>query len=300
MRFGVLLLLLVGTLVLIWALLVFSPASVGRGWDAACYQEGELVTTCPSPESPYVLFTSDIHLSNEVGRWPWTTDRFDSLLEQTADAPPQVLFVNGDLIDNFDGQSTGDWGYWQAEFDLYEDARNRYSGTQFQQAYGTGHDWLNDEQLEELESRFGAARGSFRWRGFNIIWLTINLGSFLHTDLEYEDVMEVEDYEWLRAQLAESRRNIVAFHVPILTKETSTLWAEGRNLAIDPRDSIYKILDANLNNISVIFNGHLHDAMISNYQGVPLYVCPFFDRGAFCTLEDYQGEALVARYHLLP
>lgn len=248
-----------------------------------------ILSACTADPEPYVIVTSDIHLSNPTGRWPTTTKRFENFLKSLKNAPPQILFVVGDVIDNVrpsptDGVMAGDGDYWSDEVNIYRSLQRLVPETQFRQTLGPGHDFIAPVSLELAEKELGPRNGSLQWGKYKFIWTTIHDASFWPPGGRYVNSMAKVDYAWLTKELRSTQNAILLFHVPLRTEINFLYgkWPGGLNLTIDPRDRLYTIIDNHASRIRAIFNGHIHKFAQSEYQGIPLYLCPFFDQDCFC------------------
>ncbi len=257
-----------------------------------------VMAACTAEPKPYLVVTSDTHLSNPEGRWPHTVNRFQALLNELKNAPPQFIFVVGDVVDNVrsmpDGSPrAGDKSYWMREVDVYRRAQATLPETQFLQSLGPGHDYMDPVTLDDAEKTLGARNGAMMWRGKKLIWLTVPTASFWVDGRNYRSSMSKEEYAWLDSELQSARRAILLFHVPLRTGLTFRYgkWPGGMNLTIDPRDPIYPIIDRHAARIEAIFNGHIHKFIKSSYRDIPLFVCPFFDHGCHCKVYD-AGDGL--------
>jgi len=145
--------------------------------------------------------------------------------------------------------------------------------------------------LEHAENELGPRYGSLQWGKYKLIWVTIHTASFGPPGGRYVDSMPKDDYAWLTKELQSTQNAILLFHVPLRTKKTFVKgkWSGGRNLTIDPRDRLYTIIDNHASRVEAIFNGHIHNFAESEYQGIPLYLCPFFDNDCFCKVYVDQG-----------
>lgn len=252
-----------------------------------------VLTACNSDSEPYLIVTSDIHLSNPDGRWPHTVDRFQTFLSGLEKTPPQLIFIVGDIVDNVrympDGSPrAGDRAYWAREVDIYRRAQATLPETQFLQSLGPGHDYIAPVTLTEAEQTLGARNGSIVWRRKKFIWLTVPTASFGLDGTNYRNSLSEEEYVWLDRELQTAKEAILLFHVPLRTDLTFHYgkWPGELNLTIDPRDRIYTIIDRHASRIQAIFNGHIHKFINTTYGDIPLYLCPFFDHGCHCTVYD--------------
>lgn len=253
---------------------------------------------CHLPPVPYLLVTSDIHLSSEVGRWPDTTKRFTQFLEMLKTKPPEEIFITGDVVDNATEAYAGSIANWRTEWRIFEDIKKSFPQIRFRQSYGTGHDWLSDEMLSELEERYGPKHGLFSWRGLDFLWLSFGPGAFRPGSEDYGSDLNEEDYQWIEHQLEKSKRMSVMFHVPLLTSlsEKKATFSGGRLIALDPRDRLYSLLRKYGAKIDRIFSGHIHETFRHDFEGIPYFSCPFMDRQSFCTIERVEQGVEVRTY----
>ncbi len=235
----------------------------------------------------YIVVTSDVHLSAPGGRWPFTTDQFKNFLSGLREYPPDLIFVAGDIIDNAvqtsDGVTAGNEAHWNREIDIYKSFSKYLDSTRFLQSYGPGHDYGN---LNLIQSKIGPERGSYQWGKYQLVWLTVKKGSFSNEAKNYSNGLTSFDYIWLTNQLSTNQHVILLFHIPLRTKTTYQYgkWSNNSNLTIDPEDPIYKIINRYSDHISAIFNGHIHYPIKSEYNKIPLYICPFIKKGCHCTI----------------
>ncbi len=269
-----------------------APPPPGGGAPAQRY---DAATRLPEE---YVLITSDTHLSVDRGRWPWTTRSFRSLVERLARHPPELVFIAGDVIDNYDGRHAGDLEYWNEEIAIYEELRARLGAERFHQSYGPGHDYNDAAALERLEARLGPAAGKVTWRGIDFIWVSFSQAVFVDGAERHANVLDDAGYRQLRDMLDGAERAVLLFHVPLRTQDTFAAgkWSDGTNLTLDPRDPLYAIIDEHRDRLLAVFNGHVHRRLQSRYNGIPVYVCPFYVEGSFCTLSLREGEVEIGMY----
>lgn len=247
---------------------------------------------------PYIIITSDTHISVPEGRMPNTTGKFQNFLHELANNPPDLIFIVGDIIDNAintpKGVTGGDNIHWNREVALYQSLINSFPSAQFLQTFGAGHDFGD---LTLAEKKLGNRKGAFQWGKFQLIWFTVTTAAFSNNSVDYIDALPKNDYLWLREQLETSTNVILLFHVPLRTKETfeAGRWTNNTNLTIDYRDSLYKIIDQYSNKIVAIFNGHIHRPIQTRYHEIPLHICPFEGSGCHCVLTA-QDKLLDVQY----
>jgi 3',5'-cyclic AMP phosphodiesterase CpdA len=265
-----------------------------------CLEKGKW-RSCVLPPTPYMLITSDIHLSSPSGRWPETTQNFRSFVEEVSKNPPEVIFVAGDVVDNAAENYPGSLSNWREEWEIYSSIREAYKGIQFRQSYGTGHDWLNGEMLAILDKDVGDRKGVFSWRGLNFVWLSFGPGAFFPNAPEHKPDLEDEDYHWLAKTLASVSNASLIFHVPLSTPLSTELgvFSGGRLIVLDPRDHLYKIIDTYRNKIDTIFSGHIHRAYRDEHNGIPIFSCPFMGKKNFCIVQVADKKPEVRQYRFV-
>ncbi len=257
-----------------------------------------VLAACAAEPDPYLIVTSDTHLSNPDGRWPQTVRRFQDFLTELTANPPELLFIVGDVVDNVrstpdGGPRAGDKAFWAREVQIYKRAQSTLPGTRFLQSLGPGHDYIAPVTLEEAEKAFGARNGSVVWRGRKLIWLTMRTAAFRLDGRNFRNGLSDAEYAWLDRELATAENAILLFHVPLRTDLTFRFgnWPGGLHLTVDPRDRIYPIIDRHAPRIQAIFNGHIHKFIKTTHRGIPLYLCPFYDNGCHCKVHD-SGDGL--------
>ena len=260
--------------------------------------ESEQWQSCRLPSEPYLLVTSDIHLSSESGRWPETTENFSSFLELLEGSPPEEIFIVGDVVDNAMETYPGSIENWREEWGIFDNIKKSFPSIRFRQSYGTGHDWLDDEMLSELNFEFGSKHGVFSWRGLDFMWLSFGPGAFLPGNEDFGSDLDEIDYQWIESVLKDSSGLSLMFHVPLLTplSEKRAGFSGGRVIALDPRDELYPVLKKNAEKIRQIFSGHIHETFQHDFEGIPYYSCPFMDRQSFCTIERTEDSAKIRFY----
>ena len=267
--------------------------------DFECYQQDRW-SGCSLPATPYMLITSDIHLSSSDGRWPETTGQFVSFLKKISKSPPELIFIVGDIVDNATENYPGSLSNWKKEWQIYESIKEAHEDIEFRQSYGTGHDWLNDEMLETLDQETGPRHGIFSWRDINFVWLSFGPGAYFPEAEEYHPDLGREDMLWLESILAGVDRASLMFHVPVSTERSRELgtFSGGRLIVLDPRDPLYQALDAHQEKIDFIFNGHIHETFRHEYNSIEMFSCPFKDARSFCTIEVSGGNPEVQRFRV--
>lgn len=250
---------------------------------------------------PYIVITSDIHLASSKGRFfPKTNQNFDAFLSFLSAQPPELLFINGDIVDNAVKSNSGrtiggGLENWIKEKSIYNDFKAKYPEIAFLQSLGVGHDFGG---AVPLINNLASEKGVYDWRGYQLIWFTIKRGVFLNEVEEHNNVLSESEYEWLDKQLRSSAAPILIFHVPIRTYETKIagVWGESRNLTLDKRDKIYELIDKYSYKIAAIFNGHIHNIINTSYKDIPVYLCPFIDNGGFCVISKKEGGISIKPY----
>ena len=129
--------------------------------------------------------------------------------------------------------------------------------------------------------------GKFVWQNTDFISMSFGSGSFLINSDSYSSKIDINTYDRLDRWLSKSEQAVLIFHIPLRTDETYKYggWPNNRNLTLDPRDHLYDVIKKHHSKIIAIFNGHIHKAISTTYQDIPLFICPFFDKKTFCTLE---------------
>ena len=165
-----------------------------------------ILSACAADSEPYLIVTSDIHISNPTGRWSFATKRFKDFLKSLKSKPPKILFVVGDVVDNVrpapnGGVMAGDLDYWSDEINIYRELQRLLPETQFRQTLGPGHDFIAPVSLELAEKELGPRNGSLQWGKYKLIWVTIRAASFWPRGDRYLDSMPKDDYVWLMKEL---------------------------------------------------------------------------------------------------
>ena len=262
-----------------------------------CFEDQKWIP-CDLPVAPYMLVTSDIHLSSADGRWPETTGQFERFLEIVSKTPPELIFIVGDIVDNSIDNYPGSVANWKSEWKTYESIKKTYYDIEFRQSYGTGHDWLNDEMLGTLDQEIGSRHGVLSWRDMNFVWLSFGPGANFPNSNGQDSDLEEEDILWLESVLSDVDQVSLMFHVPLLTKRSQELGtvSNGRLIVLDPRDPLYRVVDTYREKIDYIFNGHIHKAFQHSYRGIEMFSCPLKDARSFCTIEEIRSDSiLIAR-----
>lgn len=253
---------------------------------ASCLLVGKLAAVeSVSSDDPYVIVTSDTHISAPAGRYSYITPRVENFFTALSalSKPPSAVFIVGDVIDNaieVEGKvGAGDRKHFEEEvalFDRFKTARSDWMVRAT--SLGPGHDFVGEIALPEAERGLGPARGCEKINGFDFIWFTIKRAAFSEDSTgDYSDVLSLGDYEWVSDQLRHAHRAFLLFHVPLRTPEAERLgkWPGGRSLAIDSRDSLYTVIREHKEKLVAIFSGHIHQAFTSSFEGIPVYSAPF-------------------------
>lgn len=250
--------------------------------------------TDTNTREPYLIIMSDTHVSSPDGRWSHVTARFHSFLEGLKADPPEVLFINGDIVDNVfldDGKPVlGGLEHWEKDVHAYCSAIAPYKEIDFRGSLGPNHDFLGDISMAHAGERLCTSRGSFAWQGFNFVWLSGKMHSFSNDPELREESFETDDLVWLDHELDGKDNVVLMFHVPLTTEDTVKrgAWPDNRSIIIPTEDRIYDVIDRHLDSIKMIFNGHIHGLMESDYKGIPLKIAAFYDQGHYCrvTIQD--------------
>jgi hypothetical protein len=237
--------------------------------------------------TPYMIITSDTHVSCPEGRWPQATALFEDFLRSLEGSPPEVFFVNGDIVDNFmheDGKPvTGTVEHWEKDVATYQSAIAPYEGIAFRGSLGPGHDTGGDITMAHAGERLCSPRGSFAWQGFDFVWISGKVHSFSNVPAEREESFDPDTLRWLDRHLAVKKKVVLLFHVPLRTADTAKhgAWPGNRNITIPPEDGIYDVIDRHLDSIEMIFHGHIHRVIEAEYKGIPIRSSPFYGQGHY-------------------
>lgn len=253
----------------------------------------------PSARDPYLIITSDTHLSSPDGRWAEATAHFRSFLTSLQADPPQIMFINGDIIDNvtLDKKKpvTGTLQNWKQDVCEYLSTKAAFKHIDFRGSLGPGHDFSSEISVEYAGERLCSPRGSFCWQGFQFVWLSGNVHSFSNDPPAREECFDADDLLWLDRELASKEDVVLLFHVPLRTDDTigPGAWAGNRSITIPTEDGVYAVIDRHLGTIKKIFNGHIHDFIESEYKGIPVHICPFYNQGHYCKVSVLADELIV-------
>lgn len=135
-------------------------------------------------------------------------------------------------------------------------------------------------------------RGSFNFNGFDFVWLSGKVHAFSNDPASREESFDIDDLIWLENELASKDNVVLMFHVPLTTEETITrgAWPGNRSITIPTEDKIYGIIDRHLDTIKMIFNGHIHGFIESEYKGIPLRIATFYNQGHYCKVSVHDEE----------
>lgn len=240
-------------------------------------------------ENPYLIITSDTHVSSSDGRWYEATAHFRSFLDSLKVNPPKIMFINGDIVDNVASDSnknpvTETLLNWQKDVQEYLSAIETYKETEFHGSLGPGHDFSSDISMAYAGERVCSDKGSFCWQGFNFVWLSGKVASFSNDPELREESFDADDLVWLDNELSGKDNAVLLFHVPLRTDATFErgAWSGHRNITIPTEDAIYSIIDRHLDRIEMIFNGHIHGFIESEYKGIPIKIATFYNQGHHC------------------
>lgn len=158
--------------------------------------------------------------------------------------------------------------------------------------YGTGHDFASGVPLEAAESYSGGSRrGMQKWGAVDLIWFTVYPAAFNNEGFNRNAVSD-SDYSWLESVLRKTDNAILLFHVPVRTPKTKHegRWPSDLNLSIPLTDPLYSIIKKHKESIVTIFNGHIHTQIKDVLYDIPVYICPFFDSGCHCEVNQIDNE----------
>lgn len=253
-------------------------------------------------KEPYLVITSDTHVSCPDGRWAHATSHFKAFLSSLQTDPPEIFFVNGDIIDNIvleKGKPViGAMKHWENDVRAYCSAIEPYKDIEFRGSLGPSHDFGGDGDIRKSHAgeKLCRPRGTFTWQGFDFVWLSGQVHSFSNDPELREESFDADDLLWLDKELATKRRAILMFHVPLTTEETIKhgAWPGNRSTNIPKEDTIYSVIDRHLDSIKMIFNGHMHNLIESEYKGIPLKIAPFYNEGHYCKVSVHDEELRVS------
>ena len=246
-----------------------------------------------NPEDPYLIVTSDTHVSSAEGRWSEATAHFRSFLDSLKANPPQIVFINGDIIDNFTPRVVrGTLPHWEKDVHEYLSLKAKCEGIDFQGSLGNGHDFTDEISMEYAGGKLCHPRGSFCWQGFDFVWLSGKVSTFSNEPAARVESFDADDLLWLDNELASKEKVVLLFHVPLRTDDTVERgeWKNNSNLTTPREDKIYAVIDKHLGRIETIFNGHIHHFIESEYKGIPIYISPFYGKGHHCKISVHADE----------
>ena len=188
---------------------------------------GEETMTESNAAPPYMIVTSDTHVSCLDGRCPEATPHFKAFLRSLQANPPEVLSINGDIVDNMvieDGNPVmGTRQHWEQDIAAYRAAIAPYKQIDFRGSLGPNHDFYDDGDIPEALAgdKLCSQRGSFAWQGFDFVWLSSKVHAFSNEPSKREESFSPDDLLWLDRELAGKQRVVLLFHVPLRTAETA-------------------------------------------------------------------------------
>ena len=201
------------------------------------------------------------------------------------------MFINGDIVDNVVLNSdktpvTGTLSNWQKDVREYISAREILDDIPFHGSLGPGHDFSNEISMERAGKCLCSPRGSFSFNGFDFVWLSGKVHAFSNEPASREESFARDDLLWLENELAGKDHVVLMFHVPLTTEETIRhgAWPGNRSITIPTEDKIYAVIDRHLDTIKMIFNGHIHGFIASDYKGIPLKIATFYNKGHYCKI----------------
>jgi len=209
---------------------------------------------------------------------------------------PERLFINGDILDNLfldNGDLvSGDINNWKKDLHAYTNVIADFPHIDFFGSLGPNHDFCGDISLAYAAEGLCSGRGSFSFGGFEFVWLSGKVHSFSNDPAYREESFDTEDLLWLEDELASKDRIVLMFHVPLTTEETIKhgAWPGDRSIIIPTEDRIYGVIDRHLDTIQMIFNGHIHGVIESDYKGIPLRIASFYNQGHYCRVSVHDKE----------
>jgi len=253
---------------------------------------------------PYMIVMSDTHVSCPEGRWAKATPHFKAFLSSLQADPPEILFINGDIVDNMvieNGKPVmGTVQHWEQDVATYHAAIAPYKQIAFRGSLGPNHDFYEVGNIPEALAgeKLCPQRGSFAWQGFDFVWLSSKIHAFSNEPSKREESFTPDDLQWLDRELAGKQRVVLFFHVPLRTAETAKRgpWPGNRNITTPPEDKIYSLIDRHLDKIELIFHGHIHQAMETDYKGIPIRLTPFWGQGHYSKV-SVDGDVLRVEQH---
>jgi len=184
--------------------------------------------------------------------------------------------------------------HWEKDVWAYRSAIEPYKKIDFRGSLGPNHDFggADDISMAHASERLCSGRGSFSFGGFEFVWLSGKVHSFSNDPAYREESFDTEDLLWLEDELASKDRIVLMFHVPLTTEETIKhgAWPGDRSIIIPTEDRIYGVIDRHLDTIQMIFNGHIHGVIESDYKGIPLRIASFYNQGHYCRVSVHDKE----------
>lgn len=257
-------------------------------------------------EEPYIIITSDIHVSSDAGRMEQGNGLFFDFIEKVKNSEykPEKIFIIGDIVDNAisAGKTVipGSPEHWRQDVEHYFHLRGGLPDVPFVHALGVGHDYGARNVTRDMAvAVFGPESGFVDWRGIRFIWFDVRRGSFPTETEHVRDVLTIEELNWLKATVREAPNEVILLsHVPVRTPETlaAGAWFNKTNLTIPADDSLYGLLEEQQDKIAAIFNGHIHQALSARLGSIPVYLCPLVPDGTYCTVAR-AGDGSAAVVH---
>lgn len=258
-------------------------------------------------EEPYVVVTSDIHVSSEAGRLQQGNVLFQDFIKKIKSEAhkPAMIFIVGDIVDNGlafrQGVVPGPLEHWRRDVKKYLEMGKELAGIPFVHAFGAGHDYgAANVTRDAAVALLGQKRGFVDWQDVRFIWFDISRGAFSTTERGHgENVLADHEMEWLATMIRTARHKVILLsHVPVRTPETleAGIWFNGTNLTIPSADALYKLLYDNQEKILAIFNGHIHKAMTARLGSIPVYLCPLLPEGSYCTVTKSKNGSVAIEH----
>lgn len=241
---------------------------------------------------PYVIVTSDLHISAPDGRLREQTKYVETFFAAVGEMQPrpEAVFVVGDVVDNAVERNGriqyGDRQHFHDEASIFRRMVAKLAPIPVITALGPGHDFGGEISLTIAENQIGLRRGEWKWNQISFIWLTVPRDSFADSVSSYMQALDNEEYRWLEERLRDAEKAVLLFHVPLRTDATFQLgkWSGERNLTIDPRERIYQVIGKYSAKIAAIFCGHIHQSVQSDWNGIPIYIAPLIG-GYYATVQ---------------
>ncbi len=237
-----------------------------------------------------LIYTSDTHVSLPEGRYAFMTKRYTDFLNKFS-RDNNLFFINGDFIDNaysHNGKIVGgDIHYQEKETRFFLELTKQIyknNGNQLLLNFGSGHDFGSLALSEKLTNQ--PRLGKYKWKNIDLIWFTIQRGSFSNKNGPEPDLLNHREYVELEKMLAVSNNAIIFSHIPLRTAESFELgkWSKETNLTIPLSDKIYEIIHRHSSRIVAIFTGHIHKSYKSYYGDIPIFSFPFMENDCHCEI----------------